>query len=267
MTSIRAHTFRPYLPTLLLLIAGSASQSESWASKPTSTIRTPPRQHESGDARWSDWLVSATLDTCDPRLLRIEPPLPNQLRYNCVSHLMEVRSESAQPIQCRMHFELTEPDFNSARSMARDEIIYPGQVGRTYELLAPASSLPAVFSSTCALVPQEAPPPPKAPPECTLKFEGKYLDDYYPRSAIRLKQQGTVQIDFHMDPKGKYVAERTLVRSSGVESIDRKSMLTLMGARAVTNCPGQRFRSEFHFKLTGEAYRVTVRWIRGASKS
>jgi len=233
----------------------------TWAAQPTSTTRTPPKQHESGDVRWSDWMVSTTLDTCDPRLLRTEPPRPDQLRYNCVSHLMEVRSDSARPIQCDMLFELTEPAFGSARRMGGDEIIYPGRVGSTYELLAPATSSPASSSSNCKLVPQETPPLPEAPPDCTLKFEGKFLDEYYPLSAIRLKQEGVTQIDFIIHPQLKQAVDRTLVMSSGIESIDRQSLKVLWGARAVSNCPGQRFRGEIRFKLEGDSYRVTVRWI------
>jgi hypothetical protein len=248
-------------------LLASALAAVTWAAQPTSTTRTTPRQHESGDARWSDALVSSTLDTCDPRLSRAEPPRPDQLRYNCLSHVMEVRSESARPIQCHMLFELTEPGFGSVRRMGGDEIIYPGQVGSTYELLAPATSLPASFSSTCTLVPQETPPLPEAPPDCALKFEAKFLDEYYPLSAMRRKQEGVTQIDFVIDPKLKQAVDRTLVMSSGIESIDRGSLKLLWGARAVSNCPGQRFRGEFRFKLEGEFPRVTVSWIPGASTS
>jgi hypothetical protein len=246
-----------------LLASGLATAA--WAGQPTSTTRTLSTQHESGDVRWSDSIVSTTLDTCDPRYQRTEPPRPDQLRYNCVSHTMEVRSESARPIQCSMHFELTEPDFHSNRRGGGDEIIYPGKVGSTYELLAAATSLPASYSSTCALVPQETPPLPEAPPDCTLKFEAKYLDEYYPLVAIRRKQEGVVEVDFVFDAKLKAAVDRTLVTSSGIESIDRGSLTVLRGARAVTNCPGQRFRSEISFKLEGEFPRVTVRWISGAS--
>jgi TonB family protein len=237
----------------------------TWAVPPTSAIRTAPRHHESGDVRWSDWMVSTTLDTCDPRLLRTEPPRPDQLRYNCVSHVMEMRSESDKPIQCQMLFELTEPAFGSARRMGRKEIIYPGRVGSTHELLAPATSSPASFTSTCELLPEETPPPPETPPGCTMKFEGKYLDDYYPRSAIRLKQEGVAEIDFTVDQSLKRLLDYTLVRSSGIESIDRHSLMVLKGARPVASCHGQRFRGEIRFKLEGESPRVMVRWIPGAS--
>jgi TonB family protein len=217
--------------------------------------------------RWSDWMVSTTLDTCDPHRLPTEPPRTDQLRYNCVAHVMELRNESAEPIQCRMHFELSEPSFGSGRRMGGDEIIYPGHVGDTYELLAPATSRPASFSSTCELVPQEPPPLPDAPPECTMTFEGKYLDEYYPRPAIRLKQEGVTAVDFVADASGKRALERTLVMSSGFESLDRRSLDLMHGARPASNCPGRRFRAEIRFRLEDESPRVTVRWIRRASLS
>jgi TonB family protein len=238
------------------------------AAQPSSTTRTPPTQHESDDARWSDWMVYTTLDTCDPRLMRTEAPRPDQLRYNCVSHVMELRNESARPIQCRMHFELSEPAFSSGRRMGGDAIVYPGRTGDTYELLAPATSLPAAFSSTCQLVPQEPPPLPSASPGCTMTFEGKYLDDYYPRGAMYRKEEGVAEVDFVVDPRGKWAAERTLVASSGFESLDQRSLDVLLGARPVSNCPGQRFRGEITFGLEDkERPRVTVRWIRPASLS
>lgn len=254
-------------PAIVAVLA-SGLVTVTCAAQPTSTTRTPPRQHESGDARWSDWMVSTTLDTCDARLLRTEPPRPDQLRHNCVSHRMELRSESAAPIQCRMLFELSEPAFGSGLRMGGDEIVYPGQTGDTYELLAPATSLAASFSSTCELVPQKPPPLPSGPPECMMTFEGKYLDDYYPRGAMYRKEEGVAEVDFVVDPSGKWAAERTLVASSGFESLDRRSLDVLSGARPVSNCPGQRFRGEITFKLEDkERPRVTVRWIRPASLS
>ena len=249
-------------PTATLLALGLATPT--WAVEPTSTTRTPPRQHEYGDVRWSDWMVSTTLDTCDPRLIRTEPPREDQLHYNCVSHVMEMRSESDRPIQCRMRIDLAEPGFNSSRGTNRDEIIYPGRAATTYELLAPTTSLPASFSATCKLVPQEAPPPPQAPPNCTLKFEGKYIDEYYPRSAIYRKQEGVAEVDFTIGPGRKSAADRTLVRSSGFESLDRESLRVMYGARPVSNCEAQRFRAEITFKLEDERQRVVVRWIPGS---
>ena len=217
--------------------------------------------------RWSDWMVSTTLDTCDPRLLRTEPPAPGELRYNCVSHVMELRNESARPIQCHMNFELSEPSVGSGRRMGGNEIIYPGHVGETYEFLAPATSRPASSSSTCELVPQEPPPLPDVPPECTVTFEGKYLDEYYPRPAIRQKQDGVTAVDFVVDASGKPALERTLVLSSGFESLDRQSLDVLHGARPASNCPGRRFRAEIRFRVADERPRVTVRWVRQASLS
>lgn len=248
-----------------LFILGLASVT--WAAQPTSSTRTPPRQHESGDARWSDSLVSTTLDTCDPRLLRTEPPRPEDLRYNCVSHFTEVRNESARPIQCRMFLYLNEPVFSPSSGTGHDEIIYPGREGKTLELLAPATSLPKSFSSTCQVVPAETPLVPAAPSDCTMKFEAKYLDDYYPRPAIRRKEEGAAEIDFVIPPERKYADELTLVRSSGIESIDRASMRVMRGARPVTNCKGQRFRGEIQFKLEEGFPTITVRWIPAAGSS
>jgi hypothetical protein len=233
------------------------------ADRPTSVTSTPPKQREAGDLRWSEWVVSSTFDTCDPRPLRTESPREDQLRFNCVSHLMEVRNDSARPIQCRMLLELTEPDFRAARTLERNEIIYPGGVGRTYESLAPATALPASFSSTCELVPLEPPVLPEVSPACAVKFEGKYLDTYYPESAIRLKQEGSTQLDFVLNAQNRLARQPTWVSTSGIESLDRAARLVLVISRAVSNCPGRVLRAEIQFKLEDDSRQVTLRWIPG----
>jgi TonB family protein len=234
------------------------------ADQPTSVTRTPPTQREAGDVRWSEWVVSSTFDTCDPRPLRTEPPREDQLRFNCVSHLMEVRNDSARPVQCLMHLELTEPDFRTARRIGQNEIIYGGRVGRSYELLAPATALPASFSSACEPVPLEPPVLPAASPECTVRFEGKYLDAHYPESAIRLKQEGSIQVDFVLNAQGRLARQPTWASSSGIESLDRAARRVLLSARAVSNCPEQVFRAEVQFKLKDDDRQVTLRWIPGS---
>jgi TonB family protein len=234
------------------------------ADRPTSVTRTPPQQREAGDVRWSEWVVSSTFDTCDPRLLRTEPPREDQLRFNCVSHFMEVRNDSTRPVQCLMHLELTEPDFNTARRIGTNEIIYPGRMGKTYELLAPATALPASFSSTCEPLPLEPPVLPAASPECSVRFEGKYLEPHYPESAIRLKQEGSIQLDFALNASGRLARYPRWVSSSGIESLDRAARGVLFSARAVSNCPEQVFRAEIQFKLKDEPRQVTLRWIPGS---
>jgi hypothetical protein len=149
----------PWWMAALLILGTTAANG---ADRPTSVTRMPPKQREAGDVRWSEWVVSSTFDTCDPRPLRTEPPREDQLRFNCVSHSMEVRNDSTRPVQCEMLLDLTEPDFSTARRIGRTEIIYPGRVGRTYESLAPATVLPASFSSACELVPLEPPVLPAA---------------------------------------------------------------------------------------------------------
>lgn len=250
----------PWWMAALLAMGATAVNG---ADQPTSVTRTLPLQREAGDARWSEWVVSSTFDTCDPRPLRTEPPREDQLRFNCVSHVLEVRNDSARPVQCDMRLELTEPDFRTARSIVRNEIIYPGRVGRTYESLAPATALPANFSSTCELVPLEPPVLPAASPECTVRFEGKYLDEYYPQSAIRLKQEGSAQLDFVLNARGRFARQPTLVRTSGIESLDRAARGVVLTGRPVSNCREQVLRAEVQFKLDGDSRQVTVRWIPG----
>ena len=177
---------------------------------------------------------------------------------------MEVRNDSARPVQCRMLLELTESDFSTARSKERNEIIYPGSVGRTYESLAPATALPASFSSTCELVPLEPPVLPEVSPACTVRFEGKYLDSYYPESAIRLKQEGSTQLDFVLTAQNRLARQPTWVSTSGIESLDRAARSILLAARAVSNCPEQILRAEIQFKLEDESRQVTLRWIPGS---
>ncbi len=251
-------------PWWMAALLAMGTTSVTGAERPTSVTRTPPMQREAGDVRWSEWVVSSTFDTCDPRPLRTDPPRDDQLRFNCVSHLMEVRNDSARPIQCRMLLELTEPDFRTERSSGRNEIIYPGRVGRTYESLAPATALPASFSSTCELVPLEPPVLPAASPECTVRFEGKYLDAYYPESAIRWKQEGRTQLDFVINARGRLARQPTWVSTSGIESLDRAARGVLLAARTVTNCPEQILRAEVQFKLEEETRQVTLRWIPGS---
>jgi TonB family protein len=250
-------------PWWMAALLAMGTTAVTGADQPTSVTRTPPIQREAGDVRWSEWVVSSTFDTCDPRPLRTEPPREDQLRFNCVSHLMEVRNDSARPVQCSMLLELTEPDFRTARRIGQNEIIYPGRVGRTYESLAPATALPASFSSTCEPVPLEPPVLPEASPECSVRFEGKHLDAYYPDSAIRRKQEGTIQIDFVLNANGRLARQPTWASTSGIESLDRAARHVLMAARTVSNCPEQILRAEVQFKLEEESGQVTLRWIPG----
>jgi TonB family protein len=245
-----------------LLVLGTTAVTG--ADRPTSVTRTPPNQREAGDVRWSEWVVSSTFDTCDPRLLRTEPPREDELRFNCVSHVMEVRNDSTRPVQCEMRLQLTEPDFRGARRTGKNEIIYPGRVGSTYEALAAATVSPASVSSMCEFVPLEPPPLLKAAPECTVRFQGPILDYHYPDSAIRRKQEGNTQIDFVLNERNRLASQPRWVSASGIEALDRAAGSVVKVTRAESNCPGQIFRVEVQFRLEDEFPRVMLRWIPGS---
>ena len=234
---------------LATLILGPALMAGALTGVVTHMNSTPPVAREDGEARWSDWLVSSTMDSCDISLVPNGPVPPEKLRYNCVSHVVVVRNDSSQPLQCRVTLELTDADFRGSRLGAGEEIIYPGREGRRHGLLGAATVVPKSYSSTCTIVPAELPARPVSPSHCTVELKRDYLDDYYPRSAMRREEEGVAELDFTVSPDAKRVSEVTLVKSSGVESLDQAALLFVRAQRPKTNCPGQRFRQEVRFEL------------------
>ena len=49
-------------------------------------------------------------------------------------------------------------------------------------------------------------------------------DDFYPPSAIRLAQEGTVAVQVCVDERGRLVSEPTLAHSSNIASIDAAAL-------------------------------------------
>jgi TonB family protein len=234
---------------LVTMILAPALMAGALTGVVTHVNSTPAVAREDGEARWSDWVVSSTMDSCDISLVPDGPVPPEKLRYNCVSHVVVVRNDSSRPLQCRMTLELTAADFRGSSGTGGQEIIFPGREGRRHSLLGAATVVPKSYSSTCALVPAELPPPPMSPEHCTVELKREYLDDYYPRSAMRREEEGAAELDFTVSPDGKRVSEIILVKSSGIESLDQAALLFIRAQRPKTNCPGQRFRQEVRFEL------------------
>ena len=234
---------------LVAMILGPALIAGALTGVVTHVNATPPVARQDGEARWSDWVVSSTMDSCDISLVPSGPVPPEKLRYNCVSHLVVVRNDSSRPLQCDMKIEVTDPDFRGATRHGGTEVIYPGREGRSHSLMGAATVLPKSHSSTCTLVPEEPPPPPASPEHCTVELKREYLDDYYPKSAMRAEQQGVAELDFTVSSNGKWMSEVILVKSSGVESLDQAAYRFVRLQRPKTNCPGERFRQEVRFEL------------------
>jgi hypothetical protein len=79
-----------------------------------------------------------------------------------------------------------------------------------------------------------------------------------------LKQEGSTQLDFVLNAKGRLARQPTWVRISGIESLDRAARGVLLAARAVSNCPEQILRAEIQFNLKDESPQVALRWIPGS---
>lgn len=210
---------------------------------------TPSQSHEAGEARWSDSLHSASRDRCAPPKSGMIEGTDHDF-FNCTAYALYVRNEGSRPIQCRTVLELEGANFEGSRRIESVEAIFAGSRSVGAQSLGPSAALPTRYFSSCRLIPAEAPPAPPLPADCKSEVRGPRLEDYYPRSAGRQKQEGTVEIEYGLTERG-YFEEVWIVRSSGFESLDSGALryARALRARPSTNCKGQRFRYEVRFVL------------------
>jgi len=231
------------LLVIIVSVTGLA-QAAGW----TEVSKSPVTTHESGGARWSQWLESASSERCgvSPWL---EDDAPGNLRFNCLRHTIKVRNDSNAPVQCSFDLRLSAVNFRGdLRAAYGDEIIYPGQTGDASPSSGPVDSQPRSFSSSCRLVESGAPAP-VVPAGCSLEVTAKEFDDYYPEDSLRRGEEGVAVVEYLMNADGRRIAGIDLVKSSGSQSLDRAALKYGKSLRVKSNCPGQRFRHEIRMAI------------------
>jgi TonB family protein len=232
---------------LAVFLCAAAASTAAAVGQWTTVATTAEVSREAGAARWISWMDSATRERCAPPDSAVTEGTDQDF-FNCLLHTLHVRNEAAIPIQCRLSLELTAPNYKSRTFEGADVVIFPD--GRRWlSSMGPTTSLIRSHAVSCVAIPAE-PAPLAVVAGCQAEVKGREIDDFYPRGAIRLRKEGTVQVEYSTVAERRWLTDVRVVRSSGVESLDEAALRYMRSLRVSSNCPGQRFRYDVEFKLT-----------------
>lgn len=233
---------------------GTAVAVSQWIEVAT----TAEISHQSGDARWVSWTDSFTRERCAPPGSPLSEGTDRDF-FNCLAHNLHLRNVGTMPVQCRLDLELTAPNHEGHTREGADVVVFAGNRGRVSSVGA-STSLIASHATSCVAIPME-PPPLIVAAGCRADVQARDIDPFYPRSAIGPQQEGTVQVEYSTVADRQWTENVTVVRSSGVESLDQAALRYMRSVRVTSNCPGQRFRYDVVFKLSPllrEMYRPQI---------
>jgi TonB family protein len=239
---------------LCVAAAGTAGAVGQW----TTVATTAEMSREAGAARWVSWTESATRERCAPPDSAVTEGTDRDF-FNCLLHTLQVRNEAAVPMQCRLSLDLTAPNYKGHASEFADVVVFP-EGRRWVSSMGPTTSLIKSHVASCVAIAAEPAPLPVTA-GCQVEVKTHDIDGYYPRGAIRLQQEGTVQVEYTAHADRRSMRDVQVVRSSGFESLDEAALRYARFLRASSNCPGQRFRYDVEFKLTEvmrHMYKTTV---------
>ncbi len=228
---------------LCVAAASTAAAVGQW----TIVATTAEVTQEAGAGRWVSWTESATRERCAPPDSVFTEGTDRDF-FNCLSHTLHMRNEAATPLQCRLSLELTAPNYKNHTREGADVVIFP-EGRRWVSSMGPTTSLIKSHATSCVAIPAE-PAPLVVTAGCQAEVKAREIDDYYPRGAIRLRLEGTVQVEYSTVAGRSWTRDVQVVRSSGVASLDEAALRYMRSQRVNSNCPGQRFRYDVEFKLT-----------------
>lgn len=229
---------------LLLGAAGTAGAVGQW----TPVAKTAEVSRQDGAAHWKVWTESFTRERCAPPGSPFQEGTEND-HFNCLSHAVLIRNESATPLQCSFTLDLTAPNHEGrARVLMMHDVVFPDGQGRISSV-GSTTSLIKSYTTACVAVPAE-PAPLTVAPGCHAQVNATYIEDHYPKAAVRALLEGTARVEYSTVPGRNWARDVKLVRSSGVESLDDAALRFMKATRVTSNCPGQLFRYDVEFKLT-----------------
>jgi TonB family protein len=232
---------------LAVILCVAAASTAAAVGQWTIVATTAEVSREAGAARWISWTESATRERCAPPDSGVTEGTDRDF-FNCLSHTVHVRNEAAVPMQCRMSLELTAPNYQGHAREIADVVVFP-EGRRWVSSMGPTTSVIKSHATSCVAIPAE-PAPLVVAAGCQAEVKAREIDDYYPRGAIRLQKEGTVQVEYSTVAGRQWTRDVQVVRSSGVESLDEAALRYMRTQRVSSNCPGQRFRYDVEFKLT-----------------
>ncbi len=232
---------------LAVILCVEAASTAAAVGQWTTVATTAELSREAGVARWISWTESATRERCAPPDSGFTEGTDRDF-FNCLSHTVHVRNEAAVPMQCRLSLELTAPNYKGHASEIADIVVFP-EGRRWVSSMGPTTSLIKSHATSCVAITAE-PAPLVVAAGCQAEVKARDIDDYYPRGAIRLRQEGTAQVEYSTVAERRWPTDVQVVRSSGFESLDEAALRYMRSLRVSSNCPGQRFRYDVEFKLT-----------------
>jgi TonB family protein len=232
---------------LAVILCVAAASTAAAVGQWTTVATTAEVSREAGAARWISWTESATRERCAPPDSAVTEGTDQDF-FNCLLHTLQVRNEAAVPMQCRLSLDLTAPNYKGHASEFADVVVFP-EGRRWVSSMGPTTSLIKSHAASCLAIPAE-PAPLILAAGCQAEVKAREIDDYYPRGAIRLQKEGTVQVEYSTVTGRQWTRDVQVVRSSGVESLDEAALRYMRSQRVNSNCPGQRFRYDVVFKLT-----------------
>lgn len=232
---------------LAVILCAAAASTAAAVGQWTIVATTAEVSREAGAARWISWMDSATRERCAPPDSGFTEGTDQDF-FNCLSHTVHVRNEATTPMQCRLSLELTAPNYKGRTSEGVDVVVFPD--GRRWvSSMGPTTSLVRSHVTSCVAIPAE-PAPLIVAAGCQAEVKAHDVENYYPRGAIRLQKEGTVQVEYSTVAGRQWTRDVQVVRSSGFESLDEAAIRYMRVQRVSSNCPGQRFRYDVEFKLT-----------------
>jgi TonB family protein len=184
------------------------------------------------------------------RVVRSERPEPCRFHGapECVGVRLEVENHSNRTLECRAQMELSGNNNEGVPHVEMPGIVLPGKLRPLLTTLLPAAT--TVTSGTASCTEREPFPPLDVPAECRFQVVRPVkVSDYYPAASRRVREEGTVALQFQLAEKEGKPSHIQVIGSSLFERLDAAAMKAAGDIVFATACPGRDFRLQLTFEL------------------
>lgn len=175
------------------------------------------------------------------------------IHEDCASAQVHVTSDSDVLMECVASVDLPSSDDLGRTHVEHRVLIGPGEERWLATAFGPASMAPYAFGTRCRVVPREPEAMLSTPDTCTAEVIVPVPDlaESYPRDAQAHGEEGRVIIEYTASAApSKRIADVQVVGSSGYWRLDTHALGIAKSLRAISNCPGRRFRYTLQYRLS-----------------
>jgi TonB family protein len=132
-----------------------------------------------------------------------------------------------------------------------EAVVFPRSNTPVVRILARRNLAPASFTSDCFELPGELPAYVEPDAKCRNQLSGPEARDYYPEAHRRLREEGTVVLEYGVIPDSDLLQDVRVLKSSGFELLDTAALRLAGATRSSGGCPNLRYRSNVRFRVNG----------------